>query len=152
MPPLDRKLPNRGFSLIELLVVLVLIGIMAGVAAPSVGRFLDTLEFRKQSAKVMATVRYARLKAITEGKLVVMTATEGDGSQALTLSGAVAEVRELELAEDATLELEPLELVFSPEGYATPGTLKLTSGDRSETITIDPLTALPMLEEADSEE
>ena len=145
------RLRSRGFSLIELLVVLVLIGIMAGVAAPAVGRFVDTLEFREQVAEVMAIVRYARLKAITEGKLLVITADTDASSHSLTLSGAVYEVRDLELAEDATLEIEPLELVFSPEGYATPGSLKLTSGERSETITIDPLTALPMLEAADNE-
>jgi len=131
-------------------VVLLLIGIMAGVAGPAMGRFLDSLEFKKQTAKIMATVRYARLKAITEGKLVVLTAVEGD-TQALILSGAVDESRPLDLAEDATLEIEPLELLFSPEGYATPGTMILTSGERSETILIDPLTGLPFLEEAENE-
>lgn len=138
---------NRGFSLLELLMVMLLIGIMAGVAGPSVGRFLDSLEFKKESAKVMATVRYARLKAITEGKLVVMTATEGEAAMGLTLSGAVNEVRSLDLADGASLEIEPLELLFSPEGYATPGTLILTSGERSETILIDPMTGLPLLED-----
>ena len=144
-----QSLPDEGFSLIELLLVLLLIGVMAGVAGPPIGRFLDSLEFRKQSAKIMAAVRYARLMAITEGKLVVMTATEKDAARGLTLSGAVNEVRPLDLAEDATLEIDPLELLFSPEGYATPGTLVLTSGDRSETIIIDPLTGLPLLEDAD---
>ncbi|MDD5758547.1 MAG: GspH/FimT family protein [Desulfobulbaceae bacterium] len=139
----------RGFSLIELLVVLVLIGIMAGVAAPPMGRFLDSLEFKKQTGKIMAAIRYARLKAITEGKVVVMTAVEGDATQGLTLSGAVNEVRQLDLAEGATLEIEPLELIFSPEGYATPGTLILTSGERSQTIFIDSMTALPLIEDVD---
>lgn len=142
---------SQGFSLIELLVVLVLLGIMAGVAAPPMGRFLDSLEFKKQTGKIMAAIRYARLKAITEGKVVVMTAAEGDAAQGLTLSGAVNEVRQLELAEGATLELEPLELIFSPEGYATPGSLILTSGERSQSIYIDSMTALPLLEDADDE-
>jgi type II secretion system protein H len=142
---------SRGFSLIELLLVLLLIGIMAGVAGPAVGHFLDTLEFKKQTEKVMATIRYSRLMAITHGKLVLMTATEDEDSQALSLSGAVEEVKPLGLAEGATLELDPSELMFSPEGYATPGRLTLTSGGRSETITIDPLTALPLLEGAGNE-
>lgn len=142
---------SRGFSLIELLVVLVLLGIMAGVAAPPMGRFLDSLEFKKQTGKIMAAIRYARLKAITEGKVVVMTAVEGDAAQGLTLRGAVNEVRQLELAEGATLEVEPLELIFSPEGYATPGSLILTSGERSQSIYIDSMTALPLLEDADDE-
>jgi len=131
--------------------VLLLVGIMAGVAGPSVGRFLDSLEFKKQSAKVMAAVRYARLMAITKGKLVVLTAPEGEAAQGLTLSGAVNETRALNLAEGATLELDPLELVFSPEGYATPGRLTLTSGGRTETILVDPMTGLPLLEKDDEQ-
>lgn len=129
--------------------VLLLVGIMAGVTGPAIGRFLDSLDFKKQTAKIMSTIRYARLKAITEGKFVVMTAVEGDAAQGLTLSGGVNEVRQLDLAAGATLVVDPLELVFSPEGYATPGTLVLTSGERSETILIDPMTGLPLLEEAD---
>jgi len=142
---------SRGFSLIELLVVLILLGIMAGVTGPAVGRFLDTLELKKQTEKVMATIRYARLAAITHGKLLVMTASEGEEGRSLTLSGAVEEVRPLGLSEETTLEIDPLELLFLPEGYGTPGTLTLKSGARSETIVIDPLTALPMLEEDDDD-
>lgn len=131
--------------------VLLLVGIMAGVAGPSVGRFLDGLEFKKESAKVMAAVRYARLMAISRGKLLVMTAPEGEAAQGLSLSGAVNETRALDLAEGATLVLDPLEMVFSPEGYATPGTLTLTSGERTEIIHIDPMTGLPLLEKDDEQ-
>lgn len=141
----------RGFSLIELLVVLILIGVMAGVVGPAVGRFLDSMEFKRQTGKVMAAVRYARLKAITEGKLVLMTASDVDGPTTLVLSGGVNEVRELDLDETATLELEPLELGFSPEGYATPGLITLTIGERKENIFIDPLTGIPLLEDPDHE-
>lgn len=141
----------RGFSLIELLVVLVLIGFMAGVAGPAVGRFLDAMEFKRQTGKVMAAVRYARLKAITEGQLVLMTASDEDWPKTLVLTGGVNEVRELELAEGATLELEPLQLGFSPEGYATPGLITLTSEGRTESIFIDPLTGIPLLEDPDHE-
>ena len=140
---------SRGFTLIELLVVLLLLGIMAGVAGPAIGRFIDSLDFRKQTERVMAALRYARLTAITKGKLLCMTLGDGDNAAPndLVLSGAVNEVRHLRLAEGATVVLKPEELIFSPEGYATPGKITLESGGRRAVIYLDSLTALPELAE-----
>ena len=137
-------LKQHGFSLMELLVVLVLLGIMAGLAGPATGRFLNTLDFKKQTSKIMAVMRYARLKAVTEGKAV--NVTTADGSNDLILSGAVQENRELGLDETEKLELDPEEIVFYPEGYATPGTLTFSKEERSQDILIDPMTGLPILD------
>ena len=143
------KKKQQGFSLIELLVVLVLLGIMAGVTGPAVGRFMTGLDFKKQTAEVMAIMRYARLMAVTEGKALTVTATEGSNS--LTMSGAVQENRALGLAESDTLELDPEEIIFFPEGYATPATLTFTKEERSQKIIIDPMTGLPIIDFSDDD-
>ena len=140
---------GKGFSLLELLVVLVLLGMLAAVAAPSTGRFLDTLDFRKQTGKVMAVLRYARLMAITEGKLLRMTISEDENG--LQLEGAVRETRSFDLADDDLLEMDPEEIIFYPEGYATPGVLSVTISERFQKIIIDPLTGLPLLDFSDEE-
>jgi len=141
LPGLRRQ--ERGFSLLELLIVLILLGVLATVAAPAMGRFLDNLEFRKQTAKVMATLRYARLMAITRGKTVRMSL--GDDELSLLLEGAVTEVRPFDAGEDAAIALDPEVIVFSPQGYATPGSVNIRVGDREQLVLIDPLSGLPLL-------
>jgi prepilin-type N-terminal cleavage/methylation domain-containing protein len=42
----------RGFTLLEMLVVLALIGVMAGIALPNFSRFLDSFSVRNQWAGV----------------------------------------------------------------------------------------------------
>ena len=133
--------------MLELLIVLILLGIMAGVAGPATGRFLDTLDFKKQTAEFMKVIRYARLMAVSKGASVSLTV--GEESNALVLSGAVDEVKKLGLAETDAVELVPEEIVFFPEGYATPGTLAFSRGEKTQKIIIDPMTALPIIDDSD---
>ena len=138
----DRILGRRGFTLLELIMVLALLGIMAGVVAPATGRFLDRLSFRKQTAVLVAGTRYARLMAVGKGRPVAMRFD----SQAhlFHFSGAVEGDKAVDLVEGAEFELWPETLVFYPDGLATPGRLVARSGHRSQEFRIDPLTGIPV--------
>jgi len=132
---------QRGFSLIELICVMVLLGIIAGVAAPATGRFLDSLGFRRQTAELMAAVRYARLVSVGRGKPVEMRFDPA--SKVFAFRGAVSEVREVALQDDGSFEFSPEILVFYPDGLATPARLVSKSGRRSREFVVDPLTGIP---------
>jgi general secretion pathway protein H len=136
---------SRGFSLLELLAVLVMLGFLAGLSAPAVGRYMDNLEFRKQVGSVAAALRYARLTAVAKGRQVELSLAADEGP-ALRFSGAVEELRPTDLGKEGRLTLEPAVIVFYPEGRATPGLLTLTSGERRRTISLDPLTGLPIFD------
>jgi general secretion pathway protein H len=58
--------PPLGFSLFEMLLVMVLLGILTAVAYPSIGRGMATLRLRTASREVAAAVRVARAKALRE--------------------------------------------------------------------------------------
>ncbi len=135
----------RGFSLLELLVVMIIMGILAGVAGPSVGRFMNSLAFRKQSGRIMAAVRYARLKAVTNGRPVIMT-LDPDNNNLRLDEGAIQEERDLRLAADETISLNPETIKFSPDGHATPAVISFSRGERSGKIIIDSLSGLPVLD------
>ncbi len=54
----------RGFSLIELIVVVALMGIMITMAIPSMGRFLANQQARTSAQTMLATLMYARSEAV----------------------------------------------------------------------------------------
>jgi type II secretion system protein H len=140
-----RKAPilgQRGFSLLELIMVLALLGIMAGVVAPATGRFLDRLSFREQTAALIAGTRYARLMAVGKGGPVAMRFDRQ--THLFHFSGAVEGDKAVDLPADAEFELWPETLVFYPDGLATPGRLVSRSGQRSQEFRIDPLTGIPV--------
>jgi prepilin-type N-terminal cleavage/methylation domain-containing protein len=135
----------RGFSLIEISIVLVNIGNLAGIAAPAVGRILDCLRFRQQVSKFSAVLRYARLIAVSRGEIVTLALPE-EGDCVFVLSGPVEETRECGLGEDDVLTMDPGEIYFFPEGIATPALLTFEKGERIKRIRLDLLTARPVSE------
>lgn len=63
---------QRGFSLVELIMVMVIVGILAAVVAP---RFFDANVFKSRgfADQVQATLRYAQKEAIAQHRLVCVT-------------------------------------------------------------------------------
>jgi general secretion pathway protein H len=60
---------SRGFSLIELIVVLVVIGLSASLVMPSLSRFSKTVELKGAARKISAVLRYCRSEAVNKGQI-----------------------------------------------------------------------------------
>jgi prepilin-type N-terminal cleavage/methylation domain-containing protein len=141
---------TKGFSLFEILAVMVILGIMAGTAIPTVGRIYDNLKFRQQVRKFSSILRYAKLLAVTRGETVSLKLAE-DEDCVFQLTGPVEESRDCNLGEDEVLTMEPEEIFFYPEGIATPALLTFTRGERVKRIRLDLLTARPVIGASRSE-
>jgi len=57
---------SPGFSLVELLIVLGIIGAMAAVALPSVARYVRNFRIKGATQQVAMEINVARSKAITK--------------------------------------------------------------------------------------
>ena len=64
--PFFMKHRNAGFTLLELIVVLVIIGLMSALVAPKLVGPLGDLNLKTASQKISASLRYARSQAAAE--------------------------------------------------------------------------------------
>ena len=167
---------RSGFTLLELLVVLAIIGLSAFLVGPRIADSLANMEFVSAVKKVAASLRYARNRAAVEripcratvdfeeNRLVIVC---GDGE---TAEGAEEEGGEAKGAGDKEYRLPKgvrwsrviqeeeewdsgtAEILFLPSGGSSRGTVYMKNDrERAYEISIDFVTGMVSLKEAGDE-
>ncbi len=163
IPVNNKKTPQRGITLLELLVVAALASILLAVVFPSVRSGLSTLELRSSARRLAAAAKYARDQAIyrqsffqleidTEtGTISVMDMDMDDTTNTGQSGGASRRSFELPAAirigeilpdeEDAPSRIR--RFLFSPDGGSEPFQVVLENPRRKVQVSTDPLTGFP---------
>ncbi len=68
---------NRGFTLIELMITLVILAIVITVGAPSLAGFVASQRVRTTASDLMSDMAFARAEAIKESRRVIMQRLAG---------------------------------------------------------------------------
>lgn len=141
---------SRGFTLLELVMVLVIIGLVLALSYPSLSRGTVTLHLRAAGRDVLSCLRYAREKAITQqtgvlvtvdkdAQTVVLTDDLGEGARTLSLPEDVR-IQRIALSGLEILE-GPLVLLYRPNGSAPNAEIDLQSRNGGVLrIVTDPIT------------
>ena len=109
-PPSTRN--RAGFTLLELLVVLVLVGVITAVAAPAVGAGIQTLRLQSAARHVAAALRLARGRAIRSQEIQLVS-LDRTRNQVTVASGDLEFQRSFQLPPGVRLQ-EALLLDGSP--------------------------------------
>ena len=138
-------LHQRGFSLIELLVVMVIMGMAYALASPMVFSGVSGTELKASARQVAAGLRKARSDAVAHRREAVLT-VDVEGRQ-FKLSG---DPRVYHLPKSVAIKLftAQSELVntssgairFFPDGGSTGGRVSLSSHERNYDVDINWLT------------
>jgi len=137
-------LNKKGFTLIEIIVVVLLISLIAGMSVMSFSKALPSQKLEATAREMIAGFRQARSTAVTAGRWQVLFINiegrsfgiEGSG-QTRTIPDSVS-VKVID-AINGEITQGGYRFVFSPVGVAEGGTVVLSSGKKSLTLDIDPV-------------
>lgn len=130
---------NGGFTLLELILVLVILSTVLAMAAPSLRGFFGSRKTHDTAAQILAMTQFARSQAISEGIIYRLNFDTREHTYWLTAqkSGSFEKLKTefgqvFTFPNDITVELnavaeegDEMFLVFTPQGTVTAGTIRL---------------------------
>jgi type II secretion system protein H len=103
-----RRGSNSAFTLIELVVVMVLLGIAAALVAPHMGSFFQGRILNSEARRLLALTRYGQSRAVAEGVPVLLWIDSKRSTYGLVTQSASSEPddRASTFTIDSTLTIE----------------------------------------------
>jgi general secretion pathway protein H len=135
---------QRGFSLLELLMVIVLVALMMALVGTSISRSVSNAELRSASRGLLAALRYTQTHAIVSHQEQVLTIDMENLSYQPPDRSAVSFPEGIEVsmvtAESELLSERVGGIRFFPDGGSTGGSVTIHVKDRQYEINIAWLT------------
>jgi prepilin-type N-terminal cleavage/methylation domain-containing protein len=131
-----------GFSLIELVLVLALVGLVLGIALPPLARALDRIEVASAASQIASAHTRARLMAISRSRVLVLTVDSATlsihprGSTSVLWSDRGPALSRVSLAGPTR------SFTFSPEGFSlglSNASFQLIRGSATRTVVVSRL-------------
>ncbi len=129
------EIGEKGFTLLEMLVVLAVAALIAGIGFPRLQSQITAQEWRTGVASVTALLRSARAQALRSGA-VTLVSVSGDGRRV-----RIGDARPLELPASVFVELaQPVG--FYADGSAIGSDVIVNGSGRRARISVAPATGL----------
>ena len=121
---------NSGFTVIEVMVVIAIIGIMAAFAAPAMNSLIRTQKVRSAAYDFFADLTYARSEAIARGHDVQVVSTNGQdwtqGWRVKDLTTPATLRKQSALSSGMVFTADTGSLTFDRNGRTTTGSFSIT--------------------------
>jgi type II secretion system protein H len=126
---------RQGFNLIELMVIIAIMGVIAGIAAPPAFRYVNSNRLQTQADRLAADLQYARTLSISTSEILRFSSTPAGYQVTNPVTGDI--IREtnfqngMSLANNQTSD-------FFPWGMADPAVFNISNSTGAMVVNLMP--------------
>ncbi|WP_158290116.1 GspH/FimT family pseudopilin [Ramlibacter sp. WS9] len=134
---------SRGFTIIELLVVMTVIGILAGIAVPSFRNFIAQQRVKSASYEVSTSLLFARSEAIKRNaqvKVAPAAGTDWGTGWNVTINAGGTVLQNQAQTSGITITKTPAEIIFQGTGRPTAASVsnwEVAGADSTRCVRLD---------------
>ena len=138
LPQIKTMRKDTGFTLMELMVVIGIVGILSGIAIPGYIKWLPGHRVGSAAQAVMSSLEFARINAIKTNADVTLNFDWANGRVTVVDSGANT-LRTRQMPSDVDLRDDPVEplgtpVTFNGHGFSTSAGRVIVENTKNDTL------------------
>ncbi len=137
-----KSLP-KAFTFIELLIVVIIIGVLVGLAVPNFRSTFSSAQADSFSRQLQSYMNYLRDKSVVEQKVIYLDINTEKKEYSAWMQGAAEPFKTYTFSQDISVEIskksnaESPEIYFYPDGRIDKMDLTVTAGNNNIVLTTE---------------
>lgn len=120
---------RKALTFVELLFVVAIIGIVAGISLPRFRKTFDNLRLNAVSQELQSFINYLSQRAIVEGEVIYLNIDDGNKEYWAWLKDRKDRLKTYQIPAQIRIEVEQEQILFYPDGTIDKVTIKLINPD-----------------------